>query len=171
MQIIEKEIDDLIPAEYNPRELTVKQHKNIKESIHKFGVVDPIIVNVNKERMNVVIGGHQRLAICKELGHHYVPCIELDLSIDQEKELNIRLNKNVGQWNIEDLANNFDVKDLKEWGFDSKELHFADLEKEISTDTEPKETKYELVIQVDSYDIQDNLFKEFLERGLMCRKK
>lgn len=171
MQIIEKDINDLIPAEYNPRELTVGQHKNIKESIEKFGVVDPIIVNVNIGRKNIVIGGHQRLAICKELGHIYVPCIELDLPLEKEKELNVRLNKNVGQWNIEDLANNFDVKDLKDWGFDSKELHFADIEKEISTDIEPKETKYELVIQVDSYEVQDNLFTEFLKRGLMCRKK
>ena len=47
MQIIEKDINDLIPAEYNPRELTVGQHKNIKESIEKFGVVDVVAPRTN----------------------------------------------------------------------------------------------------------------------------
>lgn len=120
MKIIEKKIIDLIDAEYNPRQLTEKQYEDLEQSINKFGFVDPIIVNKNKDRKNVVIGGHQRIKIAKRMGINKVPCVELDLSLDQEKELNIRLNKNTGEWDWDELANHFEVKDLIDWGFDEK---------------------------------------------------
>jgi hypothetical protein len=45
MKIIERKISELKPAEYNPRQLTDKQYKDIKESLERFGFVDPVIVN------------------------------------------------------------------------------------------------------------------------------
>ncbi len=47
--------DILNPAEYNPRKHTPKQIENLKDSITRYGLVDPILVNQNPERMNVVI--------------------------------------------------------------------------------------------------------------------
>ena len=66
-KIISKDIDSLIFAEYNPRQLTKDQYKHLKDSIDRFGLVDPILVNKNKERQNIIIGGHQRVRIAKEL--------------------------------------------------------------------------------------------------------
>ena len=91
MKIESKLIKDLKPATYNPRQISTKQFKDLKESIKKFGLVDPIIINQNG---NVVVGGHQRLKICKELKHIEIDCVVLDLSKEEERELNIRLNKN-----------------------------------------------------------------------------
>ena len=125
MIIIEKKVKDLIPADYNPRDLTSKQFQDIKDSINTFGLVDPIIVNIHETRKNIVVGGHQRLQVCRELGMENVPCVEVNLTEDKEKELNIRLNKNVGQWNYDNLANFFDNNDLVDWGFDLKEVNFA----------------------------------------------
>ena len=125
MIIIEKKVKDLIPADYNPRDLTSKQFQDIKDSINTFGLVDPIIVNIHDTRKNIVVGGHQRLQVCRELGMEKVPCVEVNLTEDKEKELNIRLNKNVGQWNYDNLANFFDNNDLVDWGFDLKEVNFA----------------------------------------------
>ena len=125
MIIIEKKVKDLIPADYNPRDLTSKQFQDIKDSINTFGLVDPIIVNIHETRKNIVVGGHQRLQVCRELGMENVPCVEVNLTEDKEKELNIRLNKNVGQWNYDNLANYFDNNDLVDWGFDLKEVNFA----------------------------------------------
>ena len=122
MKIINKKIDDLNFAEYNPRELTKQQFAELKESVQKFGLVDPIIINKNIERENVIIGGHQRVNICKDLGIQEVPCLELDLPIEKEKELNVRLNKNTGQWNFDLLANWFETDDLLDWGFKDFEL-------------------------------------------------
>ena len=117
-------------AEYNPRQLTKEQHAQLKDSIQRFGLVDPLIVNKNKDRDNILVGGHQRLRIAKELGIKKVPCVEVDLSLDQEKELNIRLNKNVGEWDYDSLANYFDVDELMDWGFTDDELQFYEDEPE-----------------------------------------
>ena len=48
-KIIQKPIDDLIFAEYNPRQLSDDQYKHLKDSISRFGLVDPIIINKNKD--------------------------------------------------------------------------------------------------------------------------
>jgi DNA modification methylase len=122
--------NQLIMAEYNPRQLTKDQHSQLKDSIKRFGLVDPLIVNKNKERKNILVGGHQRLRIAKELGINKIPCVEVDLNIDQEKELNIRLNKNVGEWDYDSLANYFDVGELMDWGFTDDELQFYEEEPE-----------------------------------------
>tara|TARA_Y100001937_G_scaffold66608_1_gene91095 strand:- start:927 stop:2099 length:1173 start_codon:yes stop_codon:yes gene_type:complete len=122
--------NQLIMAEYNPRQLTKDQHSQLKDSIKRFGLVDPLIVNKNKERKNILVGGHQRLRIAKELGINKIPCVEVDLNMDQEKELNIRLNKNVGEWDYDSLANYFDVGELMDWGFTDDELQFYEDEPE-----------------------------------------
>ena len=56
MQIVTKQLRDLIDAEYIPRQLTKDQYKHLRESIQRFGLVDPIIINKNPERENIVIG-------------------------------------------------------------------------------------------------------------------
>ena len=127
MQVIERNISDIIPADYNPRELTKKQYAEIKESIAKFGLVDALIVNIHPTRKNILVGGHQRLQVIIDMGLKTAPCVEVNLDEKQEKELNIRLNKNQGQWNYDNLANFFDVDNLVDWGFDSKELNFSNV--------------------------------------------
>ena len=128
--IVNKKIDDLIFAEYNPRQLSKEQFKYLKDSLSRFGVVDPIIINKNSSRKNIIIGGHQRCKVAKSIGIKSVPCLELDLTYDQERELNVRLNKNTGDWDFDALANNFDVEDLFEWGFDENDLNIDLVEEE-----------------------------------------
>ena len=137
MKVKDRKIIDLIDAEYNPRQLTEKQYDDLEESIQKFGFVDPVIVNVNKDRLNVVIGGHQRIKIAKKMGFNKIPCVELDLNWDQERELNVRLNKNTGEWDWDVLANNFDVKELVDWGFDEKTFsNYLDMPKDETPEYE-----------------------------------
>tara|TARA_R100001015_G_C4622608_1_gene180117 strand:+ start:336 stop:1067 length:732 start_codon:yes stop_codon:yes gene_type:complete len=103
----------LKPATYNPRQISTKQYKDLKKSIERFGLVDPIIVNKDM----TIIGGHQRYKICKELKHTELDCVVLDLSKAEERELNIRLNKNTGDFDMDILANEFDIDELTDWGF------------------------------------------------------
>ena len=123
MKITLVNINSLNPAEYNPRQISNKQYEDLKASMEKFGCVDPIIININPERLNVVVGGHQRLRILRDLGAEKVPTVSVNLSEEDERELNVRLNKNGGDWDI-DLLSNFDIVDLKEWGFKDIELGF-----------------------------------------------
>tara|TARA_R110002020_G_C16213943_1_gene767190 strand:+ start:66 stop:1286 length:1221 start_codon:yes stop_codon:yes gene_type:complete len=129
-KIIHKQIDDLIFAEYNPRQLSDDQYKHLKDSISRFGLVDPIIINKNKDRKDIIIGGHQRVKVARTMGINEVPCVEIDLTYDREKELNVRLNKNTGSWDYDVLANTFDIDELLDWGFDEKELSLDIFEEE-----------------------------------------
>ena len=131
-KIIHREINSLIFAEYNPRQLTKDQYQNLKDSISRFGLVDPIIVNKNKERKNIIVGGHQRVKVAKDMDIEFVPVLEVDLTYEKERELNIRLNKNTGEWDMDNLANMFDMEELVDWGFDEGDLKIFD--DEISLD-------------------------------------
>ena len=125
-KIIQRDIDSLIFAEYNPSQLTKDQHQHLKDSIQRFGLVDPILVNKHKDRKDIIIGGHQRVRVAKELDIDKVPCIELSLTYEKERELNIRLNKNSGSWDYDVLANMFEMEELQDWGFDDNDLKLFD---------------------------------------------
>lgn len=114
-------INTLNSAEYNPRKHTPKQIENLKESIQRYGLVDPIIVNSHPERNNIVIGWHFRLKVAKEIKMTEVPVIYLSLTLEQEKELNLRLNQNTWEWDFE-LLKDFDMWLLLDIGFDNSEL-------------------------------------------------
>ena len=131
MNIEKIQIDKLKAATYNPRQISTKQYKDLKESITKFGLVDPIIVN----KCYTIIGGHQRYKICKDLEYKDIGCIILDLDKEQERELNIRLNKNTGEFDMDILANEFDIDQLVDWGFKHIDLDI-NIDKIIEGNTE-----------------------------------
>ena len=136
-KIIQRDINSLIFAEYNPRQLTKDQYKHLQDSITRFGLVDPIIVNSNKERKNIIVGGHQRVKVAKDMNIDQVPVLEIDLTYERERELNVRLNKNTGEWNWDELANSFDIAELTDWGFNESQLvGFSDLDYSILDDEE-----------------------------------
>lgn len=115
-------ITQLKPAQYNPRKWNEDTTKQLTESIKRYGLVDPIICNSAENRKNIVIGGHFRLHIAKQLGYKEIPVVYLNIpDIEKEKELNIRLNKNVGEWDM-DLLAEFDENFLTDLGFNSEEL-------------------------------------------------
>lgn len=122
IQITQVSIKELNPAAYNPRKHDKESADQLKESITKFGLVDPIIVNEAVERKNIVIGGHFRLEVAKEMGFETIPVVYVNIpDIEKEKELNIRLNKNTGEWDWSLLAD-FDSAFLDSVGFSSEEL-------------------------------------------------
>jgi len=101
--------------------MTQSQADDLTNSIKRFGLVDPIIVNNHPERKMIVIGGHMRLKIAKSLGFDTVPVVFVNLDEKQEKELNLRLNRNLGEWDY-DLLANFDPDLLKDVGWSDEEL-------------------------------------------------
>lgn len=128
-------VDLLKPSEHNPRKWPEDKISALRESIRRFGLVDPIICNSAAGRENVVIGGNFRLNVAKELGYKEVPVVYIKLEdLERERELTIRLNKNTGEWDL-DLLAAFDEALLKDIGFDSEELDevFADLDPEPET--------------------------------------
>jgi DNA modification methylase len=86
-------LKDLNPAEYNPRTISDDALAGLTKSLTRFGCVEPIIVNVRDDR-NVIVGGHQRHKALTELhgGDYECTCIVVDLSVSEEKTLNVTLN-------------------------------------------------------------------------------
>jgi len=115
-------VSELRPSEYNPRKWSGEAIEQLTASIKKYGLVDPILVNSAPSRKGVVIGGHFRLEIAKKLGIEEVPAVYLSIpDLEREKELCIRLNKNVGEFDW-DLLAKFSEEDLADIGFTSEEL-------------------------------------------------
>jgi len=115
-------VDFLKPCEYNPRKWSKEAIKQLKESVERYGLVDPLLVNSAPDRKGIVIGGHFRLAIAKELGYTEVPVVYIRIDdLEKEKELNIRLNKNIGEFDWSMLAN-FGSTFLSDIGFSSEDM-------------------------------------------------
>jgi ParB-like chromosome segregation protein Spo0J len=121
----EIEIEKLNAAPYNPRielEPGMPEWEKLRVSIETFGSVEPIVWN---ERTGNVVGGHQRLKVIKFLGHKTALCSVVDLSEDDEKILNIALNKIKGKWDYEKLEavlRDFDYEVATVSGFSADEL-------------------------------------------------
>jgi ParB-like chromosome segregation protein Spo0J len=135
MRIEKRKISELIKAEYNPRKISVVQIQELKDGIEEFGLVEPLVVNENPERKNIIVGGHQRLKIWENLGNTEVDCSIVNLPLDKERKLNIKLNKNGGTFDDDLLKEFFEFEELIEWGFTASEL--------FNNEKEEKEEKEE----------------------------
>jgi ParB/Sulfiredoxin domain len=115
-----RQVADLIPMENNPRRLTDKQRADLEKSLERFGLADPILVNLD----GTVIGGHQRLKVLAAAGIKTadVRVPERTLTEEEADELNLRLNKNTGEWDLDLLAEYFDESLLADVGFSDSEL-------------------------------------------------
>lgn len=124
-QIVLVSIDKLIPADYNPRRISEHDFNQLQKSLKEFGAPVPATVNSFKGRENVIIGGHQRIEAAKTLGWKTFPCVYVSLPPAKERELNIRLNRNNGEWDFYKLGA-FDMKELSGFGFTNAELGISD---------------------------------------------
>ena len=145
MEIRTLNIDQLVPADYNPRKKLKPgdaEYEKLKRSLQEFGYVDPVIWN---ERTGHVIGGHQRLQVLIDSGETEVQVSVVDLDEDQEKALNIALNKISGEWDMAALAELLDELkrtdlDLALTGFDADEVD--ELFRKMQTTDEVKEDDF-----------------------------
>lgn len=156
MEIKELPLKELKPAAYNPRKKLKKgdkEYEKIKQSLLKFGYVDPILVNEDL----TVIGGHQRLTVLKDLDYETAKCVIVKLSKEDEKALNIALNKITGQWDealladlLLDLQESYFNLDLT--GFEPPEID------DILSNVHDKE------LSEDEFDVEEELKKPTLSR-------
>jgi DNA modification methylase len=151
---------------YNPRSWDKEATEQLKESIKRYGLVDPVILNSAPNRKNIIIGGNFRWSVAKKLGIKEIPAVYLNIpDIKKEKELCLRLNKNVGAWNW-DLLANFDESFLANVGFSSEELDEAfgleDIPEEFDLAKELQKLK------IDKIRIQKNDVYQLGNHKTMC---
>lgn len=140
MNIVEREVDKLIPYSRNAKKHDETQISNVAESIKQFGFVQPVVVDKN----GVIVIGHCRTLAAKKLGMKTVPCVMVDdLTDEQVKALRIIDNKtNESPWDMEMLAEELADIDLSGFDFDFEidlpEESKEDEDKEIVEDEAPE---------------------------------
>lgn len=142
MEFVKVKLDELKPAEYNPRKALTpidKEYQEIKKSIQEFGYVDPILVNQD----GTIIGGHQRYTVLKDLGYTEVEVTRVNLTKEKEKALNVALNKITGRWDSKLLKNL--LKDLNEKKFDLSLTGFQPNTLQMGIRGDAEHTQKELV--------------------------
>ncbi len=143
MDLEKIKITDIVPAEYNPRQISDSEFLKLQNSISTFGVVDPIIINLKNMH---IIGGHQRYDVLLDkymqegefleelhllrLGDIGWCFTDTELEVkddDHEKALNLALNKISGEWDepkLQDLLEDLSLEgfNLELTGFDNLDL-------------------------------------------------
>jgi DNA modification methylase len=114
----------------NPRIIKDDKFQKLVKSIQEFPQmleIRPIVVN---DKM-IVLGGNMRLKACQEAGLKEIPIIKAsNLTEEQQKEFIIKDNVGFGEWDWNDLANNWDANELSEWGLDIPGFEETQLEAE-----------------------------------------
>ena len=163
-------ISELVLMDKNPRKISKENFERLKKSLQnnqEFFEARPIICS-NRTGQNIIIAGNQRYKAAKQLGMKKVPCVIMTLSEEKEKEINIRDNVELGEWDFDILANEFNEEDLKDWGVDTTGL-MEDIEEQdeetdnILTDISLKKININFYYQ-DSKDIIEKFLKEIMEK-------
>ena len=128
-----RKLSELEPWARNPRQINKRQAERLVESFDQFGQVETIAIGPQ----NQIYNGHQRLNVLKEkYGEDYeveVRVASRALTEKEREKLVIFLHKGAaGDWDFDVLANEFELDDLLDWGFEEKdfELNFAPEAKE-----------------------------------------
>lgn len=170
-KLLKKPIEELFENPKNPRMMTAEQARHLTKSIDKFGLCEPVVINDD----GTIIGGHQRVNVLSNLGYVdidvFIPNVHL--SNEECDELNIRLNKNSGEWDYELLANFWDSTDLVDWGFTLKDLHLDSTDEKEESESKKK---FSLTITFLTSEDLENAEAEILPivhgfAGASCKKR
>jgi ParB-like chromosome segregation protein Spo0J len=178
-----KPIKELMPAGYNPRTISKQAKKGLSNSIDKFGLVQPIVWN---KRTGNIVGGHQRLYDLTEKGAEVTDVVEVNLTLDEEKALNIALNhKGIqGEFIEEEIGLLVDsigdtklIEDLDLSSLKDKHVWHDDLESDDNeiVISDAVKIKIELRIPEEAVreeirqSIQDIIELSFNDKGIVCK--
>ena len=105
----------------NPRVIKDDKFQQLVKSIKDFPEMMELRPMVVNDEM-VLLGGNMRLAAIQSLGMKEIPDSWVkkaaDLTPEQQKEFVIKDNVGFGVWDWDDLANEWDVEKLEQWGLD-----------------------------------------------------
>ncbi len=159
----------------NPRIIKDDKFAKLVKSITDFPQMlnlRPIVVNDDM----VVLGGNMRLKACKEAGLKEIPIIKAsELTEQQQKEFIVKDNVGYGEWDWDDLANNWESEELNEWGLnvpqfeapvDYSILDSIDLTNELSEMTNGVKKAIQIEFEAEHYEEASELVKFWREQQL-----
>lgn len=159
----------------NPRFIRDNQFEKLKKSIQDFPEMlqyrELIVYPLNGKF--VVVAGNMRLRAGQELGFTEFPCKVLpsETTVERLKEITIKDNNSFGEWDMDDLANEWDEEQLAEWGVET----YANYDSNIDIDSlfqdgiESKENEQQdsimVIIPADSVNLKAEI-KETIKAAL-----
>jgi len=171
--IIETKINEIKANPNNPRIIKDDKFKQLVKSIQEFPEMlklRPIVVNDDM----VVLGGNMRLKACKEAGLKAIPIIKASsLTEQQQKEFIIKDNVGYGEWDWENLANQWDNEELNDWGLNVPEfktdvdysiLDEVDLSNELNNLSNGVKKAIQIEFEAEHYDKAFELIKFWREQ-------
>lgn len=167
MEIIYKNIDELIPYKNNPR-LNDEAVEYVKNSIKEFGFKVPIVI----DKDNVIIAGHTRIKASKELGIKDIPCIIADdLTEEQVKAFRLVDNKvsEKSMWDYTKLDEELDsILDIDMSMFDFN-INTDDVEIERIDLSNKEFEKYEIIITCQNEIELEEKYNKLMKEGYECK--
>ena len=158
---------DLTPNPNNPRTITESKFKELVESVRGFPEMlelRPFVIDEN----NVVLGGNMRLRAVLKLKMKAVPFIRSsDLSPEKVREFIIKDNTHPGEWDWDQLANEWEKEDLIDWGVEAPQAFGP----EFSPTSEPQfsgQTVTEEDIQRQARELALKMVGDMTYRDVIC---
>jgi len=160
-------INKIKPNAVNPRYIKDHKFKKLVKSIKSFPQMlekRPIIVDENM----IVLGGNMRLKASIEAGLKEVWIdIAEGWSEDQKKEFIIKDNVGFGEWDWDILGNEWNVKQLEDWGLDG--FPFEEEQAEIKDISDSIESSFRVEVELENEEEQEKLYNELINKGYICR--
>ena len=168
MNPIKVKISEVKSNPNNPRIIKDDKFQKLVKSIKEFPEmlnIRPIVVNADM----IVLGGNMRLKACKEAGIKEVAIIKADdLTEEQQKQFIIKDNVGFGEWDWEDLANNWDAEQLTDWGLDIPDFkHIESEDREDLSDKIKSEFRIEVICKDETE--QEQTYNKLIEQNYECR--
>lgn len=161
-------INEIKPNPNNPRIIKDDKFKKLVKSIQDFPQMlelRPIVIDEN----NIVLGGNMRLKACIEAGLKDVPVKQAkELTEEQKKEFIVKDNVGYGEWDWDDLANNWNVEDLTEWGLDIPNFDIAE-EQEMKDLSDKLKSEFKIEIICKDEEEQEKTYNKLIEQNYECR--
>lgn len=160
-------ITDILPNPENPRVLRDEKFAKLKQSIQDFPKMmslRPIVI----DNMGMILGGNMRYRALQELGFKEIPETWVkraeELTAEEKRRFIIADNVGFGEWDWDELANNWDVEQLEEWGLDVpnfEETNYGDKNQEINPDDFEDKMIIKLEYTAEDYEKVKDKFQEF----------
>jgi hypothetical protein len=154
-------ITQIKPNPKNPRVIKDNKFEQLKKSIQDFPEMlekRPLVCFTDTDGKLVVLGGNMRLKASEEVGLKELPVILADDWTEEQKaEFLIKDNVGFGEWNWDELANDWDAEKLEDWGLDVPAFYNdgdIDLDSFFEENNDQKEQKNKIILEYTEEEFQ-----------------
>lgn len=166
MKTVPLPIKKIKPNPNNPRTIDEESLKKLTKSIKDFPEmlqVLPIVIDKNF----VILGGNMRYQAAVNAGLTTIPVIQVTNWTEKKKnEFIIKDNVSGGEWDLETLINDWDSKDLEDWGFD-----MSSFGPETETTSFEVKKNWNLIVECKSKKEMQATLEKLTKQGLTVKTK